>query len=214
MTVRVQALLAGKAIPFTRGEWSAIAKSPLTGPVRINVLGVEQDEQADPRYHGGPGKALHHQPFENPVFWQALRPEMALLREPGAFGENLSTLGLTEDEVCIGDRFRFGSVLLEVSQGRQPCWKQGERLAWPQLPQLMVRERRSGWYYRVIEPGIARAGDILSLVDRTSPEWTVRRVFGLLIAGDHKRDPAALASLAGLETLDPGWRLRARELAG
>jgi MOSC domain-containing protein YiiM len=78
----------------------------------------------------------------------------------------------------------------------------------------MVRERRSGWYYRVIEPGVASAGDMLSLIDRTSPQWSVRRVFGLLIAGDHKRDPSALTALAKLGTLDQGWRSRARELAG
>ena len=127
----------------------------------------------------------------------------------GAFGENVSTLGLGEDEVCIGDRFRLGGALVEVSQGRQPCWKQGERLNWPKLPALMVAERRSGWYYRVIEPGTAEAGDALTLVDRILPEWSVRRVFGLLVAGDHRHDPGALAVLAAMEPLFPGWRERA-----
>ncbi len=117
-----------------------------------------------------------------------------------------------EDQVCIGDRFRLGSALVEISQGRQPCWKQGERLHWPALPALMVKERRSGWYYRVIEEGLAEPGEPLSLIERPLPAWTVRRVFGLLIAGDHRQDPAALAELAGMELLYDGWRRRAVKL--
>jgi MOSC domain-containing protein YiiM len=214
MPVPVRALLAGKAVPFARGEYSAIAKNPIDGPVRIGFLGLETDEQADPRYHGGPDKAVHHQPFENYAHWRALKPNLTQLETPGAFGENISTDALSEDDVCIGDRLRLGSTLLEISQGRQPCWKQAEMLGWPQLPALMVRDRRSGWYYRVIEEGVAQVGDMLALVERPCPEWTVRRVFGLLIAGDHKRDPAALKALAALEPLDAGWRQRARDLSG
>ena len=209
----VLALLSGTSKPFARGEHSAIAKSVLCGPVRIGLLGVHGDEQADPRYHGGPDKALHHYPFDHYAFWRGKAPDHPLLRAPGAFGENISTEGLTEDEVCIGDRFHLGSALLEISQGRQPCWKQGVRMEWTTLPAMMVKERRSGWYYRVIEPGMAEAGDLLSLVDRPLPAWSVRRVFGLIIGGDHKRDPAALKVLAEMELLFSGWRERAGELA-
>jgi MOSC domain-containing protein YiiM len=135
-----------------------------------------------------------------------------LLNAPGAFGENISTWALTEDQVCIGDRFRLGAALLEVSQGRQPCWKQGHRMAWPALPALMVRERRSGWYYRVIEEGTATEGDMLTLIDRPLPDWSVRRVFGLLIGGEHKGQAAALRELASMAVLFSGWRQRAAEL--
>jgi MOSC domain-containing protein YiiM len=83
---------------------------------------------------------------------------------------------------------------------------------WKALPALIVKERRCGWYYRVIEEGEAQAGDMLSLVDHPLPDWTVKRVFGLLVAGDHKRDPAALKALAAMELLETGWRARAKEL--
>lgn len=212
MEVPVLALLAGRAVPFARGEDSAIAKTPLAGTVRIGLLGLAGDEQADRSVHGGPGKAVHHQPRENYAHWRTLKPDHPLLGAPGAFGENVATEGLTEESVCIGDRFRLGRALLEISQGRQPCWKQAERLAWPQLPALMVKDRRSGWYYRVIEEGEAQAGDMLTLLDRPLPDWTVARVFGLLIAGDHRRDPAALRALAGMALLDAGWRHRAAQL--
>ena len=85
---------------------------------------------------------------------------------------------------------------------------------WPTLPALMVKTRRSGWYYRVIEEGVAAEGDMLTLIDRPLREWTVTRVFGILIAGDHKRDPAALTHLAAMDVLFEGWRMRAVELMG
>jgi MOSC domain-containing protein YiiM len=210
--VKVLALLAGKAKPFARGESSAIAKSTVQGSVRIGLLGLEGDEQADLSVHGGPDKAIHHYPSDHYPFWAAKAVDHPLLGAPGAFGENVSTWGLTEESVCIGDRFRFGTSLVEVSQGRQPCWKQGQRMEWSTLPAMMVRERRSGWYYRIIEEGQAKAGDMLDLLERPLPEWDVGRVFGLLIAGDHKSDPAALGALRDMELLASVWRYRAEEL--
>ncbi len=212
MSVPVLALLTGKAKPFFRGEQSGIRKAALFGPVKITFLGLEGDEQADLSVHGGPDKAIHHYPFDHYARWSASAPAQDALNGPGAFGENISTFGLLEDEVCIGDQFQLGSARIEISQGRQPCWKQAARLEWTTLPAMMVRERRSGWYYRVIEEGEAEAGDILTLMDRLLPDWSVARVFGLLIAGGHKREPEALPALAAMERLDAGWRLRAWEL--
>jgi MOSC domain-containing protein YiiM len=214
METPILALLAGKAAPFARGESSAIAKQAVPDCVRVSFLGLAGDEQADARFHGGPDKALHHYPFDHYERWALAAPDHPLLGQAGAFGENISTLGLLETEACVGDRYRLGTALVEISQGRQPCWKQGQRMEWTTLPNLMVRERRSGWYYRVIEEGQARAGDRLILIDRPLPQWSVERVFGLLIAGDHKREPAALKDLAKLEVLFSGWRERALELAG
>lgn len=213
MRVAIDALLIGEAKPFARGEMSAIDKRAAEGSVNIGFLGIIGDEQADLRVHGGPGKALHHYPRDHYSYWATLEPNHPLLGAAGAFGENISTLGLVEHQVCIGDRFQLGSSLIEISQGRQPCWKQGQRMEWDALPAMMVRERRSGWYYRVIEEGTAQAGDVLSLVERPLPDWSVRRVFGLLIAGDYKRDPAALSELSAMELLDEGWRQRAAKLA-
>jgi MOSC domain-containing protein YiiM len=212
--VPVIALLAGKVQLFGRGEGSAIAKSAIEGRAKISLLGIEGDQQADLHHHGGPEKALHHYPADHYGYWATKAVDHPLLNAPGAFGENVSTFGLLENEVCIGDRFRLGTALLEISQGRQPCWKQGARMEWSTLPAMMVRERRSGWYYRVIEEGEAGAGDSLTLLDRPLPDWSVRRVFGLIIGGDHKIDPGALPALANMELLFDGWRIRATELMG
>ncbi len=212
MDFDVLALLAGTVQPFARGETSAIRKRPLEGRVRIGFLGIEGDEQADHRFHGGPDKALHHYPFDHYPRWSALAAAHPDLNAPGSFGENISTFGLGEGDVCIGDRWRLGTALVEISQGREPCWKQGARMEWTTLPAMMVRERRSGWYYRVIEEGEAEVGDKITLVDRPHPTWTVARTFGLLIAGDYKADPEALREIAALPVLFEGWRLRAAEL--
>ncbi len=214
MQFPILALLAGKSVPFAQGENSAIAKSSLEGPVTISFRGVVGDEQADLSVHGGPDKALHHYPADHYAHWATRAIDHPRLNAPGAFGENISTHGLLETDVCIGDRWQLGSAVLEISQGRQPCWKQALRMEWTTLPAMMVRERRSGWYYRVIEEGVAQAGDDLRLLARPLRDWTVRRVFALVIGGDHKNDPAALRALAAMEPLFSGWRARAAELLG
>lgn len=139
-------------------------------------------------------------------------PDHPLLSTVGSFGENVATHGLTEAMVAIGDRFRLGTALLEIGQGRVPCSKLARRMDWKMLPKLVTQARACGWYYRVIEEGAAQAGDALVLVDRRDPEWTVERVFALLIANEGRRDPAACRALAALPTLAPEWREKAQAL--
>ncbi|MEO1167355.1 MAG: MOSC domain-containing protein [Pseudomonadota bacterium] len=209
----VDAVLIGRAQPLRGEELSAIRKEAEEGPVEIGILGLIGDEQADLRVHGGPDKAIHHYPHDHYAFWESLSFMHPRLQQPGAFGENISTSGLVEGVACIGDRYRLGSALVEISEGRQPCWKQGHVMEWPELVALMVKHRRTGWYYRVVEPGTVAGGDSLELLDRPCPEWTVDRVFGLLVAGDAKRDPAAVEALAALSVLGQSWRAKAKKLA-
>lgn len=212
MRCEILSVLTGKVVPFG-AETSAIGKAPQAGPVAVGKLGLEGDEQADLAVHGGPDKAIHHYPFDHYPFWRGLIAGQPLLDAPGAFGENISTLGMTETAVCLGDRFRLGTALIEVSQGRQPCWKQGHRLADPSVVARIVAYRNSGWYYRVIEPGAVAAGGAIELIDRPHPDWQVERLFGLLIGGDGRGDPAALRALAGMQVLAAPWRQRAANLA-
>ncbi|TXN34204.1 MOSC domain-containing protein [Methylobacterium sp. WL30] len=126
----IDAVLVGPAAPFgSHGGRSGIVKTPATGPVPVETGGMAGDEQADRRYHGGPEKAVHHYAFDHYAEWKrSLRPACrAVLATPGAFGENLSTSGLTEAEVCVGDIWRAGTALLQVSQARQPCFKLNHR---------------------------------------------------------------------------------------
>lgn len=213
IAVRLNALLIGAIAPLDDKHKSAIAKRAVELPLRLTFAGLEGDFHADKYHHGGPDKAVHLYPFDHYARWQGELPDNPRLGAPGGFGENFSTIGLLEDHVCIGDRFRIGTALIEVSQGRKPCSIQGRFLDWPKLPALMVKERRSGWYARVIEEGVVTVGDMLTLVERPLPDWSVKRVFGLLIASDYKTDPAALDVLAAMELLHDGWRKRAEELS-
>ncbi|MCJ2184494.1 MOSC domain-containing protein [Novosphingobium sp. 1949] len=213
--MRILSINCGKAARF-RGadEHSAIAKRAVRGKVRVGWLGIEGDEQADLAVHGGPEKAIHHYPRDHYPFWRETIGAHPLLDGEGAFGENIATQGLTEETVCVGDRFRLGSALVEVAQGRQPCWKLDHRFDGAKVMGTVVTTRRSGWYYRVLEEGAAEAGDVFELVERPWPQWSVARVFGLLIAGDHKRDPAGLDALGELAPLAEAWRKRRAKLLG
>ena len=208
--VSVDALLAGTAVPFRGSERSAIAKRAVDGAVIIGPLGLAGDEQADADVHGGPGKAIHHYPFEHYAEWRAIAPHPDRLAAVGAFGENISTNGLTEENVCVGDRFRVGSAIIEVSQPRQPCWKQAHHLSWPTLPRLMTKAAKAGWYYRVIEPGTVQAGDALVLLERPEPDWPVAHVFRLLMHRQPELPRAEYRALTVLGCLDGGWRAMAQ----
>ena len=134
MTYPLHALLTGKVKPLgKRGAPSGIAKTPVKDPIMLGPTGFEGDAQGDTKHHGGPEKAVHHYPFDHYAAWTSEIGPHARLAEPGAFGENLSTLGLTEDVVAIGDIFSLGSAVLQVSQGRQPCWKLNERFEIPDM---------------------------------------------------------------------------------
>ncbi len=208
----VLALMTGQVRDMGAPEPSAIAKSPIFGPVTIGTLGLMGDEQADLFNHGGPDKAIHHYAFDHYPFWRDDLGDHPLLAGPGGFGENISTLGLTEETVWLGDRFRLGTALVEVSHGRQPCWKLGHHFGRADLVARVVRSNRSGWYYRVLESGRAAAGDNLTLVERGLVEWTLSRLFAVLIARNPRRDPAELRELATLPVLAEAWRRRASEL--
>ncbi len=208
----IEHVLTGRVARFTDdGETSAIVKMPVDAPRAVGRLGIDGDHQADLTVHGGPDKAIHHYPRDHYEWWQARLPGRQALAGPGAFGENISTRGLTESEVCIGDRFRLGTALVEVCQGRQPCWKQAHRLDDKGVVATMVKTGRSGWYYRVMEEGQVAPGDALVRVERLHLEWTVERVTGIVIAG-RERDAATLQALIALPQLAEGWRMRVAKM--
>lgn len=210
----VLAVAIGSAVAFRGAEASAIGKRPVDGPVAIGPEGLAGDQQADRVHHGGHDKAIHHYPLDHYRYWRGILGDHPLLEAPGGFGENISTEGLTEDNVWLGDRFRLGTALVEVSHGRQPCWKIGHRFGHPALTARVVETGRAGWYYRVVEPGEVRAGDRMERVAGGLADWPLARLFAVLVSGAAPRDPAMLRDLAGLEVLAEAWRWRARELLG
>lgn len=208
MTYPLCALLTGEVKPLgKRGAPSGIAKSPVAGPILLGLTGFEGDAQGDTKHHGGPEKAVHHYPFEHYRAWTAEIGPHARLDEPGAFGENLSTLGLTEDVVAIGDIYALGTAIIEVSQGRQPCWKLNERFDIPNMARMVQTSGRTGWYYRVLQPGEVQRTDALELIERPNPTWTLRRVWHCFYVD--RLNHAELEALAQLSQLAEGWRRHA-----
>jgi len=214
MKADILAVLLGKVHPF-RGddEPSAIGKLPVAHPVAVGAMGLAGDEQADRTVHGGIDKAIHHYPADHYDWWRGHLVDAPLLDAPGAFGENISTTGLDEQNVFLGDRFRLGTALVEVTQARQPCWKLDHRFGTKGVMAQVVKTRRTGWYYRVLEPGEVRAGDTLGLVERPYPEWPLASLFGLLIGGEAKDRPADLRALRDVPVLAETWKIRRAKLA-
>lgn len=194
------------------GEQSAIAKQAVDRPLMLGLDGLAGDRVADPVHHGGPDKAVHLYPVEHYAFWRERYPDVAVLERPGAFGENFSCAGLTEERLCLGDVFRVGDALVECSHARQPCWKLNHRLGKPDIITTVVKTGRSGSYFRVLETGQVRAGDELVQQQRRWPEWPLDRLFGLLVGGQHRGRNAELKALSSHPALAESWRARAAKL--
>ena len=203
----IEAVCTGTARPFNGAETSAIMKRPREGRVQVFTEGLAPDEQADRRVHGGPEMALHLYPLDHHDWWRGEIGDHPALDEPGGFGSNLAVRGLTEDMVHIGDRFRLGSAVIEVSQPRQPCWKIEHRFGSKGMVARIVKTGRSGWYFRVIETGEVAAGDSLELITQGASDWSVARVFAALLGG--KATDAELSELAELAPLALNWRKKA-----
>jgi MOSC domain-containing protein YiiM len=214
MKAEILAVLLGKVRPF-RGddEPSAIGKLPVAHRVAVGPMGLAGDDQADRTVHGGIDKAIHHYPADHYDWWRSHLGDVPLLAAPGAFGENISTAGLDETNVFLGDRFRLGTALVEVTQARQPCWKLDHRFQTKGVMAQVVKTRRTGWYYRVLESGQVQAGDALDLVERPYPDWPLASLFGLLIGGEAKDRVADLRALRDVPVLAETWKLRRAKLA-
>ncbi|OWK44527.1 MOSC domain-containing protein [Fimbriiglobus ruber] len=184
--------------PWTSGFF----KEPIAGPVHVGWTNLSGDGQADLVNHGGVDKAVLAYAATHYPAWRA---ELGQTELPyGAFGENLTIDGVTEGDVCIGDVWRAGLVVFEVSQPRQPCWKLARRWRIQELPGRVVETGRSGWYLRVREMGTIEAGTGMELVARPNPEWTVTRANHVMYF--QRLDTAAMEELAAVPGLSASWQ--------
>ncbi|MGH7775595.1 MAG: MOSC domain-containing protein [Candidatus Dormibacterales bacterium] len=181
-----------------QGPWSSgIYKRPVTGPVWLGELNLEGDGQADLKTHGGPDRSVCVYPSEHYPYW-IRELDLAGLPHP-SFGENLTVGGLLEDEVCVGDTFRIGEAVVQVTQPRLPCWKLARRL---QVKDMAVRVRgtgKTGWHMRTLQPGLLEAGQEMELVERHHGEWPLSRALEVIV--NARRDRAAAAELAACPRL-------------
>ena len=194
-------------------EWRAkvvltsIFKAPVPGRVRVTRLNILGDRQSDLSVHGGADKAIYAYPSEHYAFWRNELPGTDF--SWGAFGENLTTEGLLEDRVHIGDRFRAGSAEFIVTQPRMPCFKLGIRFNRPDMVKRFLRSGRTGFYLAVLREGDIGAGDSLKLVAEDDSHITVADVVGLYAADAANQDLLRRAS--ELSSLPESWREYFRE---
>lgn len=207
--VRVDAVFVGgiSVLP-EEGHLTGIYKQPADRALFLGREGLQGDHQADRRNHGGPERALNHYPAEHYAFWAEELPAYADCFVAGAVGENVSTTGLTENTVHIGDTFRLGRAVIQVSQPRSPCFKLNHRFEIPDFSRRAADAVRVGWLYRVLEPGEIAPGDQLVLLERATPSVSVARLWRTFLARSAQAE--ALEALAALQTLAPVYRERFR----
>jgi ferredoxin-NADP reductase/MOSC domain-containing protein YiiM len=181
---------------------TAIFKAPVAGRRRVRRLNVDGDGQADLVAHGGEHRAVYVYDWSAYEHWSEVlgRDDLAA----GHFGENLTVEGMPDDAVCVGDRYRIGDAIFEVTQPRVTCFKVGIRLGEPRMPALLYSHGRPGFYMRVLEEGEVGAGDAIERI-ATGPEaMSVREVSGLLYLPGHT--PARLRRALAIPALSEGWR--------
>ncbi len=181
---------------------TGIFKDPVDGRVRVRTLNLDGDRQSDLSVHGGPQKAVYLYPSEHYEFWKQELPNISL--PWGMFGENLTTTGLFETEVHIGDRFRVGTAELMVTQPRMPCYKLGIRFDRADIIKRFLVSERSGFYFSVLKEGDVGTGDEVELLERNASG--VRVVDITRLYSSEKENIALLRRAIATEALPESWR--------
>ncbi len=171
-------------------------------------LNLDGDGQADLQGHGGENRAMLVYQIESYHYWQNFLKQR--VSEMGWFGENLTVSGLADAEVCIGDRFRIGEAIVEVSQPRVTCYRLGIRTGRPEMPSLLVQHGRPGFYLRVLEEGTIAENDTIELIANGKSQMSVTSVDQLLYLGSHPVEQ--LERALGINALSEGWKMSFLEL--
>lgn len=217
---------AGKAMPFTREEMSAIDKAPIAAPVAVNFMGLTTDEQADRKHHGGPLKAVHQLPTAT---YEKINTEFGLKVRVGTLGENLTTEAVNglpemdESTVCIGDVYQYGghlenerndkndsdSVQLRIVQPRRPCYKINDQIGQfikvPNIAAWVSKQGISGWYFQVVRDGMINADLPVYLVERPYPFATLETLWQLSNSKE-KFDAEVIEPWLAIECLEDSWK--------
>jgi MOSC domain-containing protein YiiM len=181
---------------------SAIVKEPVSGSVAVRGVNLEGDTQQNRKVHGGPYKAVYGYASEYYTHWKQQLPEVSF--PWGAFGENLTTEGLTDETLCIGDQLRIGTVMLQVVQPRMPCSKLQFRFQREDIIGRFIEGRRHGFYFSIVEEGVLQAGDAIEFVHRDPNHVSIADVTAAFYRFDES--PELLERIRKLEALAPGMK--------
>lgn len=187
--------------PFERPWESGMFKQEREGKIWLSKSGLAADEVADKKVHGGPEKALFAYSALHYPYWQQ---ELGIEIDAGAMGENLVMEAADEYTVYIGDTYRFGEAIIQVSQPRRPCWKPARRFKVLDFALRIQETGKTGWYYRVLQEGYVEAGVELELIERPYPQWSVAACNEIMYV--KKADLNLAYELASCSALAPNWK--------
>jgi ferredoxin-NADP reductase/MOSC domain-containing protein YiiM len=187
---------------------TAVWKQPVEGPAMVRRLNIDGDGQGDLAGHGGEQRAVFVYQVESYRYWQDQLGRTDF--SPGQFGENFTVAGLADDEVCIGDRYRIGDAVFEVTQPRVTCYRVGIRLDDPRIPALLVAHHRPGFYLRVLTEGTVQAGQEIIKLNSGPEGMTVAETDALLYLPGHPRQQVLRA--LRIPALSDGWKTSFREM--
>lgn len=178
---------------------TGIYKQAVTGSVHVHKLGLAGDGQADLTVHGGIHQAVYAYPSEHYSYWENYLGALPL--PPGTFGENLTTSGLLETDVCIGDVYQTGDLVLQVTSPRIPCFKLGHKLSRPDILKVFLRSGRCGFYFKVLAEGSVSRGARVEVISKDPGRVSVRELLGLYRLGEGNRE--SIAKALEVEALGP-----------
>jgi MOSC domain-containing protein YiiM len=198
-------LFIGTIAPLPEsGRPTGMFKYPVDGPLHLGSEGFAGDEQADRRVHGGPDKAVHLYPAVHYERLAQAFPEAASQLKPGSLGENISSPTLDESRVRIGDVFGLGEARLQLCQPRSPCWKIDARFGVDGMAAYIAERHLTGWYFRVLLPGVVALGATLDLVEPGDEGLNLAQAQQLWHS--HRPTPLALRQLAATPGIAAGWQ--------
>ena len=214
MSQRVGTLLSvnvglPKDVPWQgKTVFTGVFKDPVAGPRRVRRLNVDGDGQGDLAGHGGEQRAVFVYQIDSYRYWERELGRSDFVY--GQFGENFTVEGLSDDEVCIGDRYQIGTAVFEVTQPRVTCYRVGLRMNDPRIPALLVSHRRPGFYFRVLQEGEVQARDEIIKLASGAEQMTAAEVDALLYLPGHPRQQ--LLRALRIPALSPGWQASFRAL--
>lgn len=181
---------------------TGIFKEPVNSPVPLRMLNLDGDRQADLTVHGGAAKAIYGYPIEHYDYWREELPDVSFTN--GMFGENLTTEGLSETMLSIGDRFRVGTAILVVTQPRLPCYKLTVRFERADMVKRFLASRRTGFYFSVEQEGIVKAGDTVEMLSQDEHQvsvWDITRLYAF-----DKHDRETMERATQVAALPESWK--------
>ncbi|HKU82745.1 MAG TPA: MOSC domain-containing protein [Candidatus Nitrosocosmicus sp.] len=184
---------------------TSIFKEPIEGRVKVTTLNLDGDAQADLSVHGGLDKAIYSYSEEHYKYWKEVYPTIVM--PFGMFGENLTTQGLNEDTVNIGDQYQIGSSRLVVTQPRMPCYKLGIKFGRMDILEKFINSQRPGIYYKVLQEGDLGTGDNITLLHKDKNNVTINDIVSLYINDRHdKENISKMKKATKLKSLPESWK--------